>query len=137
MSQIVEIVEVVSKSLDETLSRTKIDNPYIKKILERNLSGQISQPPAIGNIISNHKKIEEQLIKNIQTNSSKLIDPKTPPEDIYKLIIDSLLHEKLVEHKELKQSNLFKWISGILVIIVPVITGFLSYYSKQNENSEN
>jgi hypothetical protein len=122
------------------------DNAYLEKLLIDKLDGvthtkkRIPLSKLVGKV--NRHQIRTVLEQDINESQKKVsrhlhkshgctdIDNLSPiaASDISTWVLNTVLHEKLKEREVRESADYWKYINGILALVLPIVTGVVQYY---------
>lgn len=97
-------------------------NDYLIRVLERYMNGGSQQRP----INTKYREIEETLTDQIEHIKSD-IELGNETQEQTKLLINTILKEKLADRSALETSQKHKLILGIVTLVLPIITNLIQF----------
>lgn len=138
-------IELAKKAVRVALGE---GNDYLERMLARRIEGKKTTPKIIPvhriPETSDRKSLRERLSQEAEQakeTSLHLLETadsavkSEPVQEVTKWVLKSVLDEKLQDRTVLENSNYWKYINGILVLIVPVATNLIQYYLHHNCDS--
>jgi len=111
------------------------DNEYLQRLLTDRLEGKEKTYKRIQLsklVNSDRKELKTTLSNAVESSQKVAVDALTQGQSdnqaISSWVINTVLHEKLKDHETRESADYWKYINGILALVLPIATGVIEYF---------
>jgi len=132
--------ELAKKAVHAALGE---DNDYLERLLTRRLEGKTTTPKIIpihripqtsgrerlkAHLAAKTEKAQKDSLDLLSGQQGESSSSQAHSQTMSKWVLNAVLDEKLKDREVRENSDYWKYINGILVIVLPVITNLVQYY---------